>query len=337
MKDEPRSPTRHKLEHTVPTVIHHPEEDMPLLARWLERAMENRTRFWGLLGGLAVVVIGLAVLVNGLELGRTTSDEAWTKLERAKTPSERVELAQDYPNTQAERWALLQAATEYYNQGFTDLPANRDVALPVLKKALNLFDRVVRESPPDAPQTRVAALGLAQTLEARNEIDKAITQYKRVAATWKGSDEARQAEAKIQALSKPENLAFYKELYACKPPEVTLPPGGRSGLPLPPDHPSIGGPSMLPPPVIVPPPPSPEPKAKPKPEADPPLGAMPDDILAPAPKPEASAPKPEPALSTPEPEAPAPKTEAAKKAEDHGTDFPDDILAPEPKPGAPKR
>jgi hypothetical protein len=314
MKDEPRSPTRHKLEHAVPTVIHHPEEDLPLLVRWLERAMENRTRFWGLLASLAVVVIGLAVLVNGLELGRTTSDEAWTKLEQAKTPSERVELAQDYPNTPAERWALLQAATEYYNQGFAELPANRDVALPVLKKALDLFARVARESPPDAPQTRVAALGLAQTLEARNEIDKAITQYKRVAETWKGSDGARQAEAKIQALSKPENLAFYKELYAYKPPEATLPPGGRSSIPSPPDHPPIGGPSMLPPPVIVPPPPSPESKAKPKPGATLPSGEMPDDILA-----------------------PAPKAEAAKKTEDHGTDLPDDILAPEPKPGAPKR
>ncbi|HMB07125.1 MAG TPA: tetratricopeptide repeat protein, partial [Isosphaeraceae bacterium] len=261
-----------------------------------------------------VVVIGLAVLVNGLELGRTTSDEAWTKLERAKTPSERVELARDYPNTEPERWALLRAATEYYNQGFADLPANRDVALPILKKALDLFARVARESPPDAPQARVAALGLAQTLEARNKIDKAIAQYERVIKTWKGSDEARQAEAKIQALSKPENLAFYQELYAYKPPEVTLPPGGRSSIPLPPDRPPIGGPSMLPPPVTVPPPPRPAPK----PEAAPPSGEMPDDILA------------------PEPEASAPEVEATKETEGRGTDSPGDILAPESKPEAPK-
>ena len=312
MKDEPRLPAhgRHQLDHAVPTVIHHPEEDMPLLARWLDRAMANRTRFWSLLGGLVVVVVGLAVLANGLEMGKTVSDEAWTKLEAAKTPGERVELAQEFPGTEAERWALLQAATEYYNQGLADLPANRDAALPILGKALDLFGRVARESPPEAPQTRAASFGMAQTYEARNEIDKAVAQYDRVVKTWKGTEEAEHADAKARALRKPENIDFYKQLYAYKPIEMTLPPGGRMGIPLPPNHPPIGGASIAPSraPSLIPPLPPVFDETRPKAS-----GEMPDDVLAPRP---AAAPAVKP---TPE------------------TDFPDDVLAPEPgKPSPPK-
>jgi hypothetical protein len=289
MKDESRLPTRHQLDHAVPTVIHHPEEEMPVLARWLERAMANRSRFWGVIGGLVAVVIGGAVLVNVLDLSHSASSEAWQKLDQAKTPSERVELAADYPNTEAERWALLQAATEYYNQGFADLPSNRDVALPVLKKAVDLFKRVESESSPGAPQTRVAALGLAQTYEARNDIEKAIEQYQRVAKLWHDSEEARQAEAKIEALKKPETLLFYKELYTYKSPEITLPPGSQGGIDLPAGHPPIDGPSSIPPPVTLPALPTiPEPTTTPKPEAATPKPELPDDVFAP--KAEAPAP-----------------------------------------------
>src|SRR4051794_20966656 len=210
VRDEPRTRARHQLDHAIPTVIHHPEEDMPLLARWVHRAMANQTRFWGLIAALVVVVTSLVVLTSGLSIGRSTSDAAWIRLETAKTPSERVEIAREYPKTQAEQWALLQAATEFYNQGFADLPANRDAALPALKKALDLFDEVAREAAQDSPQARAAALGAARTLEARNDLDKAIKQYEKVASTWKGSVEAAEAERLAKALRKPENVAFYK-------------------------------------------------------------------------------------------------------------------------------
>ena len=153
MKDEPRSATRHhQLDHAIPTVIHHPEEDLPLLARWLHRAMQNPTRFWSLVGGLVAVVVGLSVLATGFSLGKAASDEAWVELETAKTPAERVEIASRFPKTPAGRWALLQAANEYYGQGFADLPANRDAALPNLKKALDLYEQVAREAPEDTPR-----------------------------------------------------------------------------------------------------------------------------------------------------------------------------------------
>jgi hypothetical protein len=319
MRDEPRSPSpvRHQLDHEIPTVIHNPEEDMPLLARWLRRAMANQVRFWSLVAGLVVVVTALVVLSNGLSLGRSTSDTAWVRLETAKTPSERVEIAREYPRTPAEQWALLQAATEFYNQGFTDLPTNRDAALPALKKALDLFDEVAREAPQDSPQARAAALGAARTLEARNDLDKAVKQYEKVAATWKGTPEAAQAERLARALSKPENREFYRELYAYKPAEVPLPPGdqntlslppeGKGTLSLPPDHPPIGGPTSTAPPLfsplLPPPPPSPAPAKGETPKAEPAPSSLPP--LPPSPSPEPKKDESKAPAETPKGELPA--------------------------------
>jgi len=139
----------------VPTVIHDPEEGMPVMARWLHRALQHPGPFWGGLIGAVVVVVGLAVFVSGWEGSRSTTDDAWKKLELARTPADQEKVAQDFPDSPATSWARLQAATGYYNKGFDDLPANRDVALPNLKKALDLFERVTREAPVDTPEARV--------------------------------------------------------------------------------------------------------------------------------------------------------------------------------------
>lgn len=312
MKDEPRSPvTKHQLEHAVPTVIHHPEDDMPVLARWLHQAMSNPTRFWGFVGAAVLVMAVLAVLSTGLSLGGVQSDTAWTSLEAAKTPGERVEVAKDFPDTQAAHWARLQAATEYYNEGFADLPANRDAAGAKLQKALDLFQDVSEHAAKDSPLARASALGAARTLEARNQLEKAIKQYDLVAKNWPDTSEGKRAKALAEALRKPENEEFYKELYAFKPSTATLPPGGGLSFPgMPPDHPPIpggdassilppvfpaplekssaneGGKSEMPAPVLLPPPPSPAPKGAETPSGAKTKSELPEDVFTPSkPKP----------------------------------------------------
>ncbi|MFO0950677.1 MAG: tetratricopeptide repeat protein [Isosphaeraceae bacterium] len=231
--NEPRPPVKHELEHAVETHIHDPEQDMNALERWLRHELAHPVRFWGTVVGLAVVLVSLSLLTNGLSSTRTTTNEAWAKLETAKTASERVEIAKDFKNTPVEQWALLQAATEFYNQGLNDLPSNQEVAKPTLRKALDLFEKVAAESPADSPQARSAAIGLARTLEARNELPRAIAQYEKVVKTWPGTTEAREAEHLAALLKRPEAENFYKELYAFKPPAATLPAGGSSLLDLP--------------------------------------------------------------------------------------------------------
>ena len=233
--DEPRTPSRHQLQHAVPTVIHHPEEEMPVLARWVHRAMENQTRFWGTIGGVVAVVLGLVLLVSMLSQRKEASDEAWTKLESAKSASARVEIAKEFPNTAAGHWALLQAATEYYNMGFAELADNRDVALPNLRSALELFEKVETDAPADSTQARIAAFGVARTYEARNDLAKAVTQYEKVAANkaWAGTDEARESSRLAKELGRPDAVAFYKNLYEFKPVEAKLPPGGTGNFNIP--------------------------------------------------------------------------------------------------------
>ena len=175
-------------------------------------------------------------------------------------------MADDNPNSPVATWARLEAATEYYNQGFSDLPNNRDTALPNLKKALDQFEIVAKDAPADSPQARAASLGKARTLEARNEIAKAIETYRQVEKRWPGSPEAGQAKQLADVLDKPEAAAFYKDLYAYSPTKVTLPPMGTDKFNLPllpsPGSGSLGAEanpgSLLPSiPLLPPPPPSP--------------------------------------------------------------------------------
>ena len=109
-----------------------------------------------------------------------------------------------------------------------------------------------------------------------------------------------------RALAASDSRSFYKELYAYKPAEVTLPPGGIGNI----NFPAPGGagalsspfpmkPSVEPSPLAVPPPPpspTPAPKADsaakellldlqkgdaPKAKAEPKKGDLPDDLFAP--------------------------------------------------------
>jgi hypothetical protein len=224
-------PVRHQLEHVVPTVIHNPEEEMTALGRLTTHAIKEPKRYlvWPITT-IACVFIGVLVwkLATG---GRSSTSAVWAKLEAAKTAEDRVNLAKEYPNAPAATWALLQAATEYYNLALSDLPNNRDVALPTAKKALDLFDQVVHEAPHDSPQARAAALGKARVLEMRNELTKALDQYQLVMTDWPGTPEADDAKRFAEALKDPQAAAFYKELYAYSPTKMTLPPFGTETLP----------------------------------------------------------------------------------------------------------
>jgi hypothetical protein len=299
MRDEPRAPVKHQLDHAVPTVIHHPEEDLPVLARWLHGAMANQTRFWSVLGGIVVAVVLISLLTSSLSSRSGSADAAWTELEAAKTAEERLEIARKYPNTRAERWAILQAASSFYDKGFADLPANRDVALADLKKALEYFQQAAREAPKDSPEAPAAAFGIARTHEARNELAKAIEQYEYVNKTWPDTDEGRQAKRLAEALRKPENVAFYKELYTYKAPEVTIPPQGQQTIPLPPGHPPVDGSSTVPAPLLPPPPPLST--ATPKSSGS---DTLPENVFQPPAAPSTSSPSSSPA---PETKEPAPK------------------------------
>jgi hypothetical protein len=284
-------PVRHQFDHAVPTVIHHPEEKMTVLARWAHQVFLDPKKYLTWVLGIAVLVAGIFAIWNWSTSDRSKTSEVWEKLKQAKTPEDRVEIARRHPKSPASIWTLLQVASDNYNLGLADMPNNRDVALEAFKKAQALFDEVIEAAPKNTYPARAALMGKARTLEARNHRDEAIKTYELVAETWKDSPEAVQATELAAALRKPEAVAFYKDLYAYAPTKVTLPPYGSGlmdsrlpgGLPRPSGSRS-GSPSMtLPELPLVFPPSEDEKKLTPPPLPRPvgPLPELPKDVFAP--------------------------------------------------------
>jgi len=262
---------RHQFEHQVPTHIHDPEENMMVLARWTHRAMKNPTRFWGTIAGIVGGLLAIVLLTTTLWTGQSRNAEVWTQLETVKSPADRVKIAEDFPDSPASIWARLEAASDYYHQGIDDLPNNKDVALPTLKKALDNFDDVAKSAPKDSPQARLAAMGKARTLEARGELTKAVEQYELVAKTWPGTSEGERPNRLAAELKKVDAATFYKELYAYQPSKVTLLPMGSQDFNMPlmpspggvsPTNPAEANPGGLIPSIPLLPPPPPSPAAK---------------------------------------------------------------------------
>lgn len=272
MKNEPSNvpspsspvPARHQFEHVTPTVIHDPEEDMMLLARWAHRAMLNPTRFWSVLIGGVAAILALVVFVSLLSSRTGTSGDVWSQLDAAKNADDQVKIAKEHPGSPAASWALLQGASRLYKSGVDDLPNNQDAANQSLKKAIDLFDQAGKGVAKDSPIALAAALGKARALEAHNALPQAIDQYKLVAENWPNAPEAAEAKKFAAALQEPDAAAFYKELYSFTPTKVTLPPMGTESFDLPLPSGSGGfpgsadgllGPSNSVSPLLIPPPP----------------------------------------------------------------------------------
>lgn len=299
-------PVRHQLEHEVPTVIHNPEEDMTALARWAHHAMLEPGRYlaWPLTIVGVLVIVGVAL---SLSSGRSSTEaEIWKKLEAATTPAERVEIAKKDAKSPAATWTLLQAATTFYNEALVEMPREKDAAATALKKALDLFEQVGRDASHDSPQARIAAMGKARTLEMRNELSRAVEQYRLIAKEWPDSPEAEEARRYADALQDPQAADFYKDLYAYKPTEITLPPEGSVNLPVPG---AVGAAATPTPPTA----PSEQPSA-----LSPGLDAIPGlrEVV--------------------EPRSPAPKADKAAAGKDQKKDLPSEVFAPKAGETRPK-
>lgn len=335
-KDEQPTHLKHLQDH-APTVIHHPEEDETILARWLRRGLEKGARFWLLIAGVVIAVFVVSMLIRGITGGRSAQAEAWEELILAAGTEDPVaqELAIGERGVgDAAAWALLRAAESRYRDGFSDLPQNRDAALERLSEAHDLFQRTYERSADDPLRRRLAAMGMARSLEARGDLDGAVQQYKAIVKEFPGTAEAERAQELADALQEPETIAFYQQFSSFKPEEAVLPPGGTGTFNLPdlpgfptgtdadsaiPAMPNLGGVPSTP---VVP--------------GTGPIPGLPETpaptVPAPAPTPPASAPA-EPASTVPADSAPA-EPSPAPPAE---PTLPGDLFAPDATPEGPAR
>jgi tetratricopeptide (TPR) repeat protein len=241
MKDDTQTAPKHLIEHEVPPDLHHHQDEATLLAQWLRKAIDKGPVYWLVPGLIVVGGIVLAVAVGNWTGKPSANSAAWLDLMLADTPEEQIKVAET-PGPAA-GWALLQAAEARYQEAFNDLPANREAALPLLTKAHDLFEQASQKSDADPMCKRRAALGMARALEARGDLEAAISQYEKVAKNFPSTPEASRAELLARELRKPENQKFYQNFASYKPTEMTLPPRGRGFLDsLPASHPPIDGP-----------------------------------------------------------------------------------------------
>lgn len=247
-KDEQPAHLKHLQDH-APTVLHHPEEDQTILYRWLRRQLDQGASFWMWVAGIAVVVVVASILLLRSTSGRTAEAEAWEALMLASGDSNPVDLQIQVGEQglgEASSWALLRAAESRYREGFSDLPQNREAALPLLSQSQDLFEKALNTASSDSILRRMAALGIGRTLEARGDLEGATRQYESVVKDFPDTPEAKQAEELIRLLRDPEIIAFYNQFSSFEPESAILPPGETGtfdfpGLPNLGDFPDLPG------------------------------------------------------------------------------------------------
>jgi hypothetical protein len=250
---------KHLQEHE-PTVIHDPDQDQTILYRWMKRQLEKGPWMWV---GLAIAVTTASLLwivLSSRSTGRSIDADAWNQLILAQDNDALVKTAEQIatqtPGPVA-GWALLQAAERRYDEAFADLPANREAAMPLLGQARDFFRRSADLAGKDVALRRLALLGYARVLEARGEVGEAIQEYKKVAQTYPDTPEGKRAAKLLEALEKPEAIAFYEKFAGFKPAPIgsgttgggpggfTLPGGGSGTINLP-GLPPLTGPASGP-------------------------------------------------------------------------------------------
>lgn len=235
MKQESPARVKHLAKNTAEPVIHHYEEDQTLLARWVLKGLEKGASFWiAVLAAVAVVCV-VGYLISNTLTGESESAKAWTDVMTARDVDDLEKVFGEDAKGPVALWSRLEAATARYQEGILKLPNDREGARPLLTQAIDWFREVEKQAGADGPLKRLAAMGLARTLEARNDLQDAIQEYDRVATTWPNTDEARIAGSRAKTLKSPAAIDFYAKFYAYRPSEVGLPPRSSS---------TFGGPNI---------------------------------------------------------------------------------------------
>ncbi|MEI7923483.1 MAG: hypothetical protein WCJ40_16355 [Planctomycetota bacterium] len=254
---KPANPPEHLHEHAIETHMHNPDADRTALERWVRHKLTGGPVAWGpWLGGFLLVIVAIAFLSQGGSDGKA-GEGAWTKLLTAQSAVEYVQIADDANTGSGAAWASLLAANQYYNQAINSLLVSRETVELNLGKAKDAYEKTIARATGvnDSDLANHAQLGLARTLEMQGKLTEAIEGYQKVATAAANNPIGKKAAGYAEALQKPDAKAFYQALATYKPqPPVNslgsglggagLGSGLGSGLDLPPNHPSLDGPTI---------------------------------------------------------------------------------------------
>lgn len=179
------------------------------LLGWLEK---NKTPVLAAIVILAAVILTIAIKRANEETGELEANRAFFGLSvesmanedsEGASPRDFLQVAEQHSGTPAGSLSRLMAARGYFLEGNYD-------------KAQETFSQFLTENPHHdlAP---IAALGIAASLESKNLLQKALTEYRQVTTRYPEQPAAAQARFAIgrlqEALDKPEQaVAEYDQL-----------------------------------------------------------------------------------------------------------------------------
>lgn len=244
-KSENKLP-EHLMEHATETHIHNPDEYRTSLEKWLRRMVAGGPAAWGpWLGGILLLVMGFAFFSQGGGSSKP-GEEAWAEILTARSAAEMNTIA-DVANTgSGAAWASQMSGNQYYNQALSSLMTSREEALANLGKAEKAYDAAIKRAAGvnDTELVNISRLGLGRTYEMQGNLTKAIEAYEQVAKEAADSSVGKKAAKFAEMLKKPEAQSFYQALANYKP-QPAAETGLGSGLGLPPNHPSLDGPTQM--------------------------------------------------------------------------------------------
>lgn len=180
------------------------------LADWLGAMMERlRPRANLILTGAVILLIALLAASFLMRRSRSRSQAAWTALATAATPTELAAVSDDYPGTPAGNWAMLRSADVEFAMGMQQLLRNREQALVSLRAAERSYERLAAGSPESPLVDERASMGLAKTLEALGEVERAKEAYQAVLDRFPNGLFATEAGKRIEDLKDPKIAEFY--------------------------------------------------------------------------------------------------------------------------------
>jgi len=147
------------------------------------------------IGLIAVVVVGVGLAFYFVHQGQVQDDanNALSKLlvrtspnTPEPTPENFMKVANDFPNTDAGKRALLLAASALFTEGKYD-------------EARGYFQRFLQEHA-DSPFAGQAALGIAASMEAQGKLEDAINAYRNAADRYQTPNVAPQAKMAMARL-----------------------------------------------------------------------------------------------------------------------------------------
>jgi len=184
------------------------------LADWLAQKIEAVKPYtnW-ILGTLLLLAVGGTWYSISSRQATALEGEGWDQLYAAlaageHSPGELEEIVAEYDGTPLAHWAATLAGDLRLDLGCKYLFFNKPTANQELRDAEGHYRTVFEQSSSSMLRER-ATYGLARTLEAQGNLEKAIERYDEVGTKWPNGAYAKAAATRSKDLQKESTKTFY--------------------------------------------------------------------------------------------------------------------------------